>query len=349
MQNGCMDGRITCKNIKHLIYVSFIIAIIWLQLFILSVNLSIANDTIVEIAPQGLQFKTEDNISIEKESLFISLKKIEVSYIFKNHSSKDITAEVAFPVPPYQIHGFIMGNHSHKPINFSDFKVEVNNTQTSYKKEIRALVNGRDYGALLQNLNISIEDFGKYDFANPQKESDISRITKEDRRKLLELGILNGGEPHWTVEMKYHWTQTFPANSSVSIKHSYTPYFGGIYQVFQGWENELLGEISGGIAEESCLDQKTKKAIEKKMIARVKGSNKAFNLYCDWVSYILTTANNWKKPINDFHLIIEKPENAITSLCFDHKLIKTSPTRFEAYVKNFIPGKDLKVYFIYEE
>ena len=40
---------------------------ICLQLFILSVNLSIANDTLVEITPQGLQFKIEKNISIERE------------------------------------------------------------------------------------------------------------------------------------------------------------------------------------------------------------------------------------------------------------------------------------------
>ena len=141
---------------QHRILIIILELVFFLQLLVSSVSLSSANDTIVEITPQGLQFKTEDNISIEKESLYISLKKIEVSYTFKNHSSKDITAEVAFPVPPYQIHGFIMGNHSHKPINFSDFKVEVNNTRKSYKKEIRALVNGRDYAPLLQGLNISI-------------------------------------------------------------------------------------------------------------------------------------------------------------------------------------------------
>jgi hypothetical protein len=134
---------------QHRILIIIVGLVFFLQLLVSSVTLSSANDTIVEITPQGLQFKTEDNISIEKESLYISLRKIEVSYIFRNHSSKNITAEVAFPVPPYQIHGFIMGNHSHKPINFGDFKVEVNNAQTSYKKELRALVNARNYAPLI--------------------------------------------------------------------------------------------------------------------------------------------------------------------------------------------------------
>jgi hypothetical protein len=164
---------------------------------------------------------------------------------------------------------------------------------------------------------------------------------------LLELGILNGGEPNWTVEIKYHWTQKFPANSSVTIKHSYTPYYGGEYQIFQEYENEVTGDI--GVAKSSCLDPKIEKAIKKKIMAKVKETHQLISLNYDWVSYILTTANNWKKPIKDSHLIIEKPENAITSLCFDHKLIKTSPTRVEARIKSFIPKKDLKVYFISEE
>ncbi|MEW6741046.1 MAG: DUF4424 family protein [Nitrospirota bacterium] len=65
-----------------------------------------------------------------------------------------------------------------------------------------------------------------------------------------------------------------------------------------------------------------------------------------FISYILTTANNWKKPIKDFHLILEKPKDSIMSLCFDYKLTKTGPTRFESHIENFVPKKDLKIYFI---
>ncbi|MBI4825929.1 MAG: DUF4424 family protein [Nitrospirae bacterium] len=37
---------------------------------------------------------------------------------------------------------------------------------------------------------------------------------------------------------------------------------------------------------------------------------------------------------------------AIMSLCFDNELTKASPTRFESHIKNFVPEKDLKIYFI---
>lgn len=343
MYNVYKGERVMYKKLQPIVCVGFISAMICLQVFVFLVNPSIANDTLVEITPQGLQFKIEKNISIEREDLYISLKKVEISYIFKNHSNKDITAEMAFPIPPYQIHDLKMVTHSHKPINFRDFIVEVNNRQITYKKEIRALVNGKDHTALLRSLNISIEDFGKYDFANPNQESDISKLTEENRKVLVNLGILNVTEPRWTVEMKYHWKQTFPVNSNVSIKHGYTPYYGGQYDVFHWnkWTNKLEGDINEMILKESCLDQKTKKAIEKKIIGKFE-----VNIDYSWVSYILTTANNWKTPIKDFHLILEKEENEMISLCFDHKLVKTNPNRFEAHVENFVPKRDLKVYFI---
>lgn len=344
MRIVCKVKRVICEKLQPIVCVGVISAMVCFQLFSALVNPSIANDTIVEITPQGLQFKTEKNISIEREDLYISLKKVEVSYIFKNHSDKDITAEMAFPVPPYKIFDFKIVNHSHKPINFRDFIVEVNNRQITYKKEIRALVNGKDHTTLLRSLNISIEDFGKYDFANPNQASDISKLTEENRKILANLGILNVTEPCWTVEMKYHWTQTFPANSNVSIKHSYTPYYGGEPGTFHWnmWTNKLEGDINERIVKESCLDQKTEKAIEKKMIGKLE-----VYIYYTWVSYILTTANNWKTPIKDFHLTLEKSENAIISLCFDHKLVKTSPNRFEADIENFVPKRDLEVYFIH--
>jgi len=330
---------------KRTVLFFFLTAMSCIQSFILMANLSLANDTIAEITPQGLRFKTENNISVEREDLYISLKKVEVSYIFKNHANRDITAEVAFPVPPYFFGNLENGIYSHNPLNFPDFTVEVNNKQLTCKKDIRAVVDGKDHTALLQRMNISVEDFGKYD--NPDKENDISGLSKENKKALADAGIISDDQyPLWTVEMKYHWTQTFPANSTVNVKHSYAPYFGE--ERFSFYQNQEAGGISPNIAEEMCLDRKTRKALEKKMIAKAE-ETKYVELYYAWVPYILTTANNWKKPIKDFHLTIERPEDAIVSLCFDHKLVKTGPTRFEAHIKDFIPEKDLKVYFIKNE
>jgi hypothetical protein len=330
-------------------------------IFISFASLLFANDSIVEITPKGLQFKKEENISIEKEELYISLKKVEVSYVFRNHSDKDITVEVAFPVPPYWGADVANISFSHYPLNFSDFIVEVNGKKIDYKKEVRAFADGKDkvdITDILRGLNISIEDFGGFGSNKPFEKNDILKLSRKDIDRLVKLRIienLSGDKikpnwvPWWTVVMKYHWTQTFPANSTVNIRHSYTPYHGGEYQRFGKWRNDPLGEIREEIIKESCLDQEIKKAIEKKIRARVEKTGKIVHLDYSWISYILTTANNWKKPIKDFYLILDKPENTILTLCFDHELIKTSPTRFESHIENFIPEKDLKVYFISEK
>lgn len=312
------------------------------------VNRSFANDTLAEITPQGLQLKTEENISIEKEYLYISLKRIEVSYVFKNHSDKDITSEVAFPVPPYWALSVKNDNYSHYPVNFGDFIVEVDGKQIDYKKEVRAVVNGKDNTDILKSLDISIENFGRFDFSKPHAENDISKLSKSDKKRLRDLGILVAEnkvvEPNWTVSIKYHWTQKFPANSVVNIKHSYTPYPGSFYVPSLNDLKLLDNYLPDNFVKDGCLDQRTKRAIEKKILRKVNQPDKL--IYFQFVSYILTTANNWKKPIKNFHLILEKPEDSIMSLCFDHKLKKINLTRFEANIENFIPSRDLKIYYI---
>jgi hypothetical protein len=62
----------------------------------------------------GIVVRDENNIQIEREDLYISSNKIEVSYIFKNLSQEDITTEVAFPIPPY---GYQPEGHIPYPIH----------------------------------------------------------------------------------------------------------------------------------------------------------------------------------------------------------------------------------------
>lgn len=155
------------------------------------INSSFANDTVVEITPKGLQLKIEENISIEREDLYISLEKIEAFYIFKNHSDKDVTVEVAFPVPPYRALSVKNQNYSHYPVDFSDFIVEVDGKKTDYKKDVKALVDGKDYTDILNNLNVSIENFGEFDFSKPHGENEISKLNNENKKRLNKLKILN--------------------------------------------------------------------------------------------------------------------------------------------------------------
>ena len=65
-----------------------------------------------------------------------------------------------------------------------------------------------------------------------------------------------------------------------------------------------------------------------------------------WVKYILTTANSWKTPIRDFELIVEKPAGQFVSFCWDGTVEKLSDTRFRAKASNFVPKRELLIYFL---
>ena len=68
-------------------------------------------------------------------------------------------------------------------------------------------------------------------------------------------------------------------------------------------------------------------------------------IFAAWVNYVLTTANTWKTPIGDFELVLERPEGRAVSLCWDGKVERVSKTSFSAKAKNFVPARDLTVYF----
>ena len=198
----------------------------WMSLVTIELILSIllcsdisnANEMpLAGISANGLTVRDEANIQIEKEVLYIGEKKIEVSYIFRNDSDKDIVTGIGFPIP---LHHYPDGPSTVKFPVHSDFRVAVNGTDVKYKDDTRALLNGKDFTGFLTSMRISIKDFG-----NNNKFFDS--LSKNDQKQLLNNGLVSIEEdytyPTWSVETTYYWTQTFPAKSTTSIKHTYTP------------------------------------------------------------------------------------------------------------------------------
>ena len=297
-----------------------------------------ANDSAAGITATGIYFKEEKNISIEKEELFISEEKIEGSYIFKNHSTEDITTEIAFPMPDYD---YDISGTTVEPM-YDDFTVEINGKKINHKEESRAFVNKTDYTKLLNEMGVSIKDFGNfynYDFHEalgreklPRPKYFFESLSQKQKQLLLKAKlVVNEGNiaiPNWTVSRKYYWTQTFPAKGILAIKHSYSP-----YKSFDYVSSEET------FYKEACIDKETDKWLK----------GQPYPHYYRFVDYILTTANNWKQPIKTFRLIVNSGgyENSIrVSSCFPKKLIKTTPSLYEATVTNFVPKQNITIYFI---
>jgi hypothetical protein len=109
-----------------------------------------ANDSAASSAAGGIQLKREPRISMAKEKLTISKKKITVEYEFINESDQDITTEVAFPVPPYKQNMSPQGDRS-----FSDFRLWVNSVPKKYKTQAKGMLKRKDCSALLRKYGIA--------------------------------------------------------------------------------------------------------------------------------------------------------------------------------------------------
>jgi len=284
-----------------------------------------ANDTATEITPAGLIFKTIDSVSIEKEDLKISREKIEVFYAFRNNSDKDIVTDVAFPIPNYD---YVEMNVTANPA-FEDFTVFADGVRIQYEVVARALLNGKDYTELLAKKGITIHNFGG-------SQASILNKIGQDKDNFMRLGLIEAdGQPNWTVSKSYVWRQKFPKNSIVKITHSYTPCYG----FDQFYSNPGYLEALPVFVRNSCVAGKEAATI-------MNGYTNKNRLVRDTVTYILKTANNWKKSIKEFKIQIEKKSDEFIGICFDGKANAVSPLRFEATLMNYSPSSDLEVHWI---
>ena len=335
-----------CHHCKSIVS----IFIVFLLVIVLSPYSSLANEMPLDGIPAtGIVVRDEKNIQIEREGLYISNGKVEVSYVFRNHSQENITTEVAFPIPPY---GYRPEGHIKYPL-YTDFTVDVNGVKQQFSELTRALVNGKDYTDKLKRMNISVKDFNESNWGHGVFHWKFLAQSKEDQRKLIDMGIVEMtedlGEPYampaWQVETTYYWNQVFPAGSAVRIKHSYTPTVSDTQNPYQDKlfvnRNKLINPRNAALPEILCLNDE------------LKGWEKArkTRMYVAIVDYILTTANHWKKPIKEFHLIIEadtrREVNQRVSTCFErNRLKKINDYRYELTINDFEPKDEIGVYFM---
>jgi hypothetical protein len=307
-----------------------------------------ADDGAASIAAGGLVVMGhEPRIVMAREVLQISTRKVIVDYDFRNDSDKDITTEVAFPIPDYELDN---ENYTIKEQGFDDFKLWIDGNPAQFQTEARAFLKNKEFTQLLRSMNVDIASFGHAnttDYLSP----DIKRLTPAQRMQLEEAGLLdhNYRKPNWQVQKKYYWKQTFPAHKSVHIKHIYSPCVGSENTIKYelGPEAEADGN-NGEWLKSFCMDSRLFATLQK--IANSK-DNDAPYLYVD---FILTTANTWKTPIEDFTLIVERPHLKFptqhssvnyVSFCWDGPIEKIDPDHFLAHAVNFVPQKELRIGF----
>ena len=288
----------------------------------------------------------EPRIVMQKEVLRISESKVQVDYEFRNDTDADITTEVAFPVPSYSLD---WDEYSIPVQGFDDFQLSVEGAKVRFDTEVKAKLKGHDVSATLNQYGIDIATFGHFS-ENDHIAKDIRRLSVSQRKSLVNAGLINPetdqDEANWSVEKKYYWQQTFPAHSITHISHQYTPVLGSTNSVRYGLSSEKDAD-SAMVKEVASL------CIDPTLRNRLRGAASRADTFVPYayVDFILTTANTWKTPIEDFTLIVERPhqknvQQTLVSFCWDGPVGKIDADHFSAHMNNLIPKKELRIGFI---
>jgi hypothetical protein len=307
-----------------------------------------ADDGAASIAAGGIiVMKREPRITMAKEVLQISPSKIVVDYDFRNNSDQDITTKVAFPVPPYTWEGMI--DAYFVDASFDDFKLSIDGQPVAFATEMRAYVAGHEITSLLKAEHIDIASFGhtstKEGYDSPS--ADFDHANAHSRARLLAAGAFKDGSPNWRIVKKYYWTQAFPAHKLVHIEHQYTPVLGGSNTI--GDPTVYQGKDAVPEYAESCPDPSLRTTLSK-IWNKPRGDFDGSPLWINYVNFILTTANTWKTPIEDFTLIVERPTDpkhkTWVSFCWDGPVTQIDPDHFSAHISGLVPKKELQIGFI---
>ena len=308
---------------------------------VLAMSTAQANDSTGYIGTGGVAYLKNKNISMHSEDLYISKDKIRVNYEFKNLSNKDITETVLFPMPAAP--SLLESDFADTTKLVDSFKIVSNGKPITPKTNVRTFMHPLIIEAgqrIYADNSITIDTTeifkacGVKDsemmtpWTNQGNTASVDQKLQNCTDKRLNKFIATNEEDsylYWESQIVYSWQQTFKANATTKINHSYQPLVGGSVH---------LGEQEFATF---CLDGATEQALSKTGARPYQA-----------LSYILTTGANWAKPITNFKLTVERDPNELVSFCWrgKGKVKKVNATTFEIKETNFVPKHDFEVAFL---
>ena len=288
-----------------------------------------ANDSTAEHAAGGIVLTRNDDIDMVSEDLFVSADRVRVRYVFRNRSARDIRTVVAFPMPDRDL-----AKEQDMDVAYpSGFETRVDGRKVNMEVDRRAVHGGRDYSHMLASHGLlPASDAG-----------DLARLTPGERAGLVRLGLAVGEgssvAPAWTLKESWYWQQVFPAGRDLVVEHSYVPGTGGSVDAALGYPEFRASAEGRAMIRDYCVDRAFLAGLDR--LRRRGGATPEQR-----VGYILTTGGNWRSPIGDFRLVVDKgaPSNLV-SFCGEG-VRKISPTRFEVRHRNWRPDRDLNILIV---
>ncbi|HYW14639.1 MAG TPA: DUF4424 domain-containing protein [Allosphingosinicella sp.] len=296
-----------------------------------------ANDSIAEHAAGGLVLKRSADIDMVSEDLFVSAGEVRVRYVFRNRSPREVRTIVAFPMPDRDLR-----EEGGMDVAYpSGFETRVDGRRVAMKVERKAILGGVDRTALLAGLGLA---------PNADGEA-LDRLKPADKARLVKLGLAEANEygagpaaeqylaPLWTVKETWFWEQGFPAGRDLAVEHRYAPGTGASVDAALGFAEFRASAEGKAMIRDYCVGPAFLAGLDR--LRRTSPATPEQR-----IGYILATGGNWRSPIGDFRLVIDKgaPANLV-SFCGEG-VRKISPTRFEIRKKNWRPDRDLDILIV---
>jgi len=284
--------------------------------FILFNFSTFANDGFSAIEAGGIVFKKTENISMKKEELFISKNNVRVKYKFKNTSKNEVKTTISFPLPGKTCGWFAKSKLIEK------FSAKVNGKIVKLNKQVKAIENkkspevlafgtGKDISTIVKKVGLPLDCTKVYE------DKKLFKIAQKN--KLAEdWGGQDPEHVQYQTEVIYYWDQVFKAGETLEIEHEYRPLAG-------------MG-LNYCPIKSGALKNKYKKTSSR---LKTRGS-------CYVVKYILTTANTWKGPIENFKLEVDYSDK-IDEVWSNYEGLVHNKNEKKLLLlkKNFYPEKEL--------
>lgn len=330
---------------------------------------AMASSSAASIAAGGLAPVRNAGLVVDKQIVRISDRKIVVDYDVRNDSSADITTELEFAAPPYKDEWDTMNPAKQA---FHSLHVWADDKPVELQAEARAELHGEDITKTLEKAHVDIASFGHLEVGRDQQGmsrtvlvADYERLSSKEKHRLREEGIFKGEEGYclYTVHLRYHWLQSFPAHGTVHMRQEYVPVVGFMETPPQ--VDALQAALTPAAAQtgpwlsSATHDPKTELASFCTDAPFVQTMMRAQKMFAEtwagailphWVDYTLTSAGDWHKPIGDFTLVVEIPQpqngqQTLVSFCSPGVVDKQSDGQLQVHLTNYTPGSDLHIGF----
>jgi hypothetical protein len=308
---------------------------------------ALANDSTATTGAGGLVLRQTADIDMVSEDLFVSVEQIRVHYVFRNRAPHDVNVTVAFPMPDRDLSAMRESDVGYP----SDFHTQVAGRPVAATLERHIVARGQDRTALLQGLHIPLAPAAD---GTGNIVAALTALPAAQKAELRRLGLVDVDEydqghgmeqhvvPMWTVRDTWFWQQDFPAGRDLIVDHRYRPGAGssaGTPLAFHDFRNSADGRAEAAFY---CADAEFLASLDRR--TRAAGEGAEFGDYR--VDYILTTGANWRSPIGDFRLVVDKGDaRNLLSFC-ETGVRRISPTQFEVRHQNWRPTRDLHILIV---